>query len=315
MNAKIRQFSFTDADYEAAVALRNQIYPDIPSTVEVWKHNDQTRRTDPSYKFFVAESTIGQIQAFVQCSKTNPSSQTLSIGLIGRPDAWSNGIASDLLAEVKKTVAEQSITALVQKVQESDNAKQAFFKDQGFEIVMRYPLSALDVAAFEASLFMEKVAQTKTKGIKVSQMPLNWEHDTSQQKFIHDLDWQLMLDVPHFEPRQKKSLEKFLADEIFHPNAIPNSYFIAWDDVLPVGLTCFVKRGNQTVSTAITGVLRTHRRRGIATALKVASIQFAQSAGYQTILTSNEENNPMYELNRQLGFKKRPAWLDLKLQL
>ena len=59
----------------------------------------------------------------------------------------------------------------------------------------------------------------------------------------------------------------------------------------------------------MTGVVRAYRRRGIATALKVRTIQYAQTVGAETIVTSNEENNPMNILNRKLGFEPMPAWI------
>lgn len=317
MSHTIRPFTFTDSDYQAVVDLRNQLYPDIPSTIEIWKHNDLTRRQDPSYQFFVIEDDAGDIQAFAQSAKTHPTSCTVSIGLIGRPHTWSNGMAQALLNQVKSVAAELQATALVQKVQESDSAKLAFLHDQGFETIIRYPLSVLDVARFDPTPFEDKILHTQALGIDVAPMPRDWQLKTKQQKFVHDFDWKLRLDVPSLKPRQKKSLKQFLAENIFHPNALLDSFFIACDDRTSVGMTCFVKRGlsGQVVTTALTGVLRSYRCQGVATALKVASIQFAQSAGYRTILTNNEENNPMHKLNLQLGFKERPAWLDLQLKL
>lgn len=67
-----------------------------------------------------------------------------------------------------------------------------------------------------------------------------------------------------------------------------------------------------TASVGMTGVVRSHRRRGIATALKVLTLQFAQAAGIEWIETSNEEHNPMLQLNIQLGFEPAAAWLDFE---
>jgi len=51
-------------------------------------------------------------------------------------------------------------------------------------------------------------------------------------------------------------------------------------------------------------------RMGVATAMKVAAISFAQETGITEIDTDNEENNPMYQINLQLGFQPMPAYLD-----
>ena len=66
---------------------------------------------------------------------------------------------------------------------------------------------------------------------------------------------------------------------------------------------------SKTISVGMTGVLRTHRRMGIATALKVRAIEFAQAYGAQWIEAGNEENNPMLQINLRLGFQLAPAWL------
>jgi GNAT superfamily N-acetyltransferase len=56
------------------------------------------------------------------------------------------------------------------------------------------------------------------------------------------------------------------------------------------------------------GILRPYRRRGIARILKVALICAAKEAGVSTINTGNEKDNPMLQLNLQLGFVVRPGW-------
>lgn len=69
------------------------------------------------------------------------------------------------------------------------------------------------------------------------------------------------------------------------------------------------------LDTGLTGVIRSHRRRGIATALKLRTIDYAQQHGAMTIETSNEENNPMYQINLKLGFQPKPAWVSYRKSL
>jgi GNAT superfamily N-acetyltransferase len=71
----------------------------------------------------------------------------------------------------------------------------------------------------------------------------------------------------------------------------------------------------------ITSVVPDHRRRKIATALKVFSAKYALEQGYHYIETDtdndtdNEEDNPMYTLNLKLGFEPLPAWVYYKKEL
>jgi len=65
----------------------------------------------------------------------------------------------------------------------------------------------------------------------------------------------------------------------------------------------------------LTGVVRTHRRRGVATALKVKGVEWARARGVRVIETDNEENNPMFDLNVALGYRPVPAWAEYHLHL
>ena len=60
---------------------------------------------------------------------------------------------------------------------------------------------------------------------------------------------------------------------------------------------------------------RSHRRRGIGTALKIKAMEFADRVGATIIDTMNEENNPMYQLNIEMGFKEITAALTFEKHL
>ena len=59
-----------------------------------------------------------------------------------------------------------------------------------------------------------------------------------------------------------------------------------------------------------TDVRRAWRCRGIATAIKRKSIAQVRYMGCARMQTSNEENNPMYGINLELGFESAPAWVE-----
>jgi GNAT superfamily N-acetyltransferase len=57
-----------------------------------------------------------------------------------------------------------------------------------------------------------------------------------------------------------------------------------------------------------TGVLPSHRGRGIATALKLRAIAHARGLGVRAIHTRQHAGNaPMLHLNARLGFRRGPA--------
>src|SRR2546427_13257982 len=60
----------------------------------------------------------------------------------------------------------------------------------------------------------------------------------------------------------------------------------------------------------LTGVVSAYRGLGIATALKLQTIEYAQRRGYREIQTRNSDRNgPMLASNAKLGFMRQPAWI------
>jgi len=41
----------------------------------------------------------------------------------------------------------------------------------------------------------------------------------------------------------------------------------------------------------------------------------AKAKGVRRVITDNEENNPMFQINLMLGFRTQPAWLSWQLNL
>jgi RimJ/RimL family protein N-acetyltransferase len=89
----------------------------------------------------------------------------------------------------------------------------------------------------------------------------------------------------------------------------PEGIFLAADGAAWVGLA-IVGTFPETNSmyNMITGVDAAYRGRGIAQALKVLSIRYAQQAGATYIRTNNDSQNaPMLAINRKLGYQPQPG--------
>jgi GNAT superfamily N-acetyltransferase len=64
------------------------------------------------------------------------------------------------------------------------------------------------------------------------------------------------------------------------------------------------------LENGLTAVKKSHRRRGIAIALKRAEIAWAAENGYTEIVTDMVEGNAgMRAVNKRLGYEERPAWV------
>jgi len=70
----------------------------------------------------------------------------------------------------------------------------------------------------------------------------------------------------------------------------------------------------QTLQTGLTGVRKSHRRKGLALALKLRAAAFAKAYGARYIRTSNHQaNRSMLAINEAMGFVKELATVWLRL--
>jgi GNAT superfamily N-acetyltransferase len=188
-----------------------------------------------------------------------------------------------------------------------------FLTKRGFEQKQRQQVSRLDVASFDAALFAGSLARFEESGLVLKTLDQFRQEDPEAIRRTHEKFSEFFRDVPFFEEQTDASFEYF-EKNINGPSKLDGGFLIAFDGGEIVGTTNLWKRLGQpgVLSTGLTAVARSHRRRGIATVLKVRSIEFARRIDARVIQTDNEENNPMYDLNVRLGFKPTPAWLLLQ---
>lgn len=315
----IRPFRNHDEDYGAVVAIENAIAPDTPASVAAWKHWDRTR--DPQYLFrrHVAEID-GSIVAAVSYGHTawmhQPGKYFVRIAVA--PPFQRRGIGSALYDfAVHEKLGPRQPKKLVSFTREDRRHGIRFLQKRGFRQVMRTPVSRLDTAAFDHGNFESKVQRVLDSGICIKTLRHLQEEDPQWKRKVYELEWQCLQDVPSTDPFTKRSFEQFQKSTLGSPNLLPDAWFVAVDGDQYVGLSVLWRNlaTDELLETGLTGVVRTHRRRGIATALKVQAIRYAQAHGNATIETDNEENNPMFQLNLQLGFVPQPAYLDFEKKL
>ena len=94
------------------------------------------------------------------------------------------------------------------------------------------------------------------------------------------------------------------------PGAMPEALVAALVEGEVVGYAGMRRHGttSRTGENLLTAVRRPWRRRGIATALKLAQIERARLAGIEQLFTTNDETNAgMREVNKRLGYEPMPA--------
>lgn len=113
-----------------------------------------------------------------------------------------------------------------------------------------------------------------------------------------------------FHPHSYEAFSRSMQD----PLLIPACFFLAREGETYVGLSYAATTGDLAVlGHRLTGVIRTHRGRGIARALKWWVTDYALTHGYQQITTATLQTNlGMQAVNRNLGFTLKH--LEVRLQ-
>jgi len=311
----IRPFEATDAEYAAIVAVSNAAWPEDPGSVESWKHRDKTR--DPKYLFqrLVGE-VAGKIIAYGGYGESawsyQPGKYWLDYTI--HPDHQGRGHDHAFYNHLIETLSERNPVTLVSDAREDEIDKIRLLTANGFKQVMRYARSLLEVPSFDPEPFAASMEKTRQAGLTIHPLAELQKQDAGWMEQLYELEWDILKDVPSPDPLTKEPFEQFKKG-LTHPDFRPDSWFIGLDGDQWAGLSMiWISSANPVkVYTGLTGVLRPYRRKGLATAMKVRAITFVQQhLGHKFIETDNEENNPMYQLNLQLGFKPAPAWLDFK---
>ncbi|HKY04045.1 MAG TPA: GNAT family N-acetyltransferase, partial [Blastocatellia bacterium] len=67
------------------------------------------------------------------------------------------------------------------------------------------------------------------------------------------------------------------------------------------------------LASGFTGVVRGHRRQGVATALKMRAVEYAREHGFNLIRAfNNHANLPMLAVNERIGFARRFSYVSLE---
>jgi mycothiol synthase len=118
-------------------------------------------------------------------------------------------------------------------------------------------------------------------------------------------------DIPGDGPTAPATLEEFRVLEVDRPSIPAGGFAIALDAATGTVIgyaSLLVLEGNPTVAWhAMTAVGRGWRGRGVASALKRATVAWATANGLEALETANDTDNaPMRAVNLRLGYQPRP---------
>lgn len=119
---------------------------------------------------------------------------------------------------------------------------------------------------------------------------------------LYELNRARAADIP--ERGEFYTYEQYLADRIATPSYDPRGVVLAIDRREWVGMAATsLNREAGYAFSEMTGVLPSHRRRGISVAMKLLAIRFTRDRGYRWLRTFHHPDNASaIAMNRRLGF-------------
>ena len=319
VSTAVRIRLFGTRDYEAVVAVNNAVFPDRPSTTDEWRYDDE--HFDKKYvnERYVAERPgTGEILGFAGFWHVPWALHPRKFGMEVRvhPNAQRQGIGTTLWGRVEEALrAREAISAKMQ-VWEAMPEGLAFAARADFREVMRAWESRLDVTGFDFPTFRPALDRALTGGMEITTLAAEREKDRDNLRRLHAIEAEIAEDVPRppDDVHTPVSFDMWMEHVVDAPWAIPDAYFIAVVGGEYVGVSSlFRPQVGDWLNQGLIGVRREFRGRGVATALKVRTVEYGRDHGVREIRTWNEVNNQrMLAINGKCGFVRQPAWITLR---
>ena len=164
----------------------------------------------------------------------------------------------------------------------------------------------LDLAAFDDAPFVPYLHRCRQSGIEFTTMGELGDHGANRRA-LYELNKACSADIP--DRGEFYTFDEYLAERIEVPAYDPRGVVIAVDDGQWIGMaTTSVHPATGYAFSEMTGVLRSHRGRGVSVAMKLLGISFARSHGVRWLRTFHHPGNAAaIGMNRRLGFVDEDA--------
>jgi GNAT superfamily N-acetyltransferase len=313
---------FGSRDYEAVVAVSNAVFPDRPSTAEEWRYDDEHfEKRYVNERYVAAQPEDGQLLGYAGLWHMpwafDPKKFGVEIRV--RPDAQRRGIGLRLWDRLLEALRAHGAASVKTQVWEAMPEGLTFASRLGFREVMRAWESRLDVRTFDFAAFRPTLDRALATGVEITTLAAEREKDPDRLRLLHAVEAQIGEDVPRppDEVHTPRSFEMWKEYVVEAPWSMPDAYFIAVVDGEYAGVSGLYRpQVGDWLNQGLTGVRREFRGQGIATALKVLTVEHARDRGVREIRTWNEINNQrMLAINTKFGFVCQPAWITLQKDL
>jgi mycothiol synthase len=279
----------TGADLDAYARVWTEVHPETPISGEEVQRRFAER--DDGRQYLVAEAD-GHVVGTGFASRTSTPGHAAAVVAV-LPGFRLRGVGSALLdaslahaRRLRTSVASGSVS----------EAALPWAERRGFEAFDRGVELMLDLTGEEQP--------PVTEGFEISEL------DEGDLGAAYRVYAEGVADIPSSE-QLEASFERWRAEAVAAPLLL-----VAREGRRVVGYAQLERRTDDVLGHELTAVARTHRRRGIARALKQTQIAWAAERGYRRLITDTHwANEATRRLNESLGYRALPPLVWVRKEL
>lgn len=289
--------------------LHELVSPDEPMTMEEWEQRDADFPKDKKKERHVAlrdGKVVGGFVVFESDWNATPDAYFASIV----DENLNEDEIDEILGQAETVVTNWGGKELHNWVSGRRTSLTSALKNRSYEMTQSNALSELDLTKVDFSSFQEDVDRFDASGLKMVNFvdfslmdPENW------LRRFWNAEYEFFKDVPLPWEHKQGRFEDYEREFNSERKNWPFVYAVLdGEEIVATTMLFRSDAAPQRFRTGLTAVSRNYRRRGIATAIKVKALLAAIEAGATVVATDNEDNNPMLDLNKQLGFRVAYQW-------
>jgi len=313
---KLELKEFQPTEYERFAQIRNSIFSESETSAQELRSFDDNLDRTKYYlqRYSCFDRGTGAIVGLgdLRHMPWTFHSQKFQGRIWVEKDRQNMGIGQFIYENLMKLAMDLRALEVWGAVKEDMPASIAFLAKRGFKERERTWESTLNPATVDLSEFSHYLEKASDAGIEISSLSLELELDPECYRKLYELNQTLMADVPGPSPYTPVSYEQWISFDMKDPGLLPDVYMIAKEGSGYVGLSSVrrLDREPRGLHQVLTGTRREHRGKGIAFALKLKVIEYAQKKGYDRIKTENSTlNAQMLGINTKLGFQRQVGWI------
>ncbi len=227
---------------------------------------------------------------------------------VGVDPQWrGQGMGLSLYEDVQAFLQMHGAVQLKSEVRDDDPSSLRFAERNAFTIDRHQFASTLDLKTFDGTPYCDLISTLQTAGIRFFTMA-GLNDSTIARRKLYEINYASTLDIPGADGTYM-SFEEFEQRICNAKSYRPAGQLIAADREVWVGMAAvMLMPETQGAYNLMTGVIRSHRGRKIALALKLLAIHYARAQGACYLSTDNDSlNAPMLAINKKLGYMPRPG--------